>query len=497
MKLLMIIILVLYTIIINTKNLLPSQNFSIVFPFTTIIQEDPNNTSFNLTMNNKIMQSVLLNDIYAKLELGYPLQQIYLRISVNNNDFFLSKENSIFEEKYPKKFGYFYYTDFKSSTFRYQTDDRGHLFFSHTHFSEYVQDDFVFYLSKKNDNKILIHNFPFLLAYKVNGPYHGIIGLKGDLIEEDIKRKDIFCSLKNSHLIKNYIWYLKYDKDNKQNGSLIIGNYPHYDDNIFEKGKNKYIAEKNFRKVYSLKNSKRRNEFWGLTFDNIYLKNITSLDYIYEEELNEKECRNMMLNPNLDVIIGSKYYKLRLERLFLNKYLNNKICFQPILRIKKNQEPKSFYYYYCNVSYIEKMKNEFMPIIFEHKEFQYNFTLNFEDLYIKKNNYIFLKIIFEENQNLDWVLGAPFLSKYLFIFNSDSKEIGFYTKNINSKIEISEKRAVNYFANVIKKFCICFILILIGIILGKKLFGLRRKLRANELEDKFEYKPADRQNQLF
>ena len=138
-----------------------------------------------------------------------------------------------------------------------------------------------------------------------------------------------------------------------------------------------------------------------------------------------------------------------------------------------------------------------MPIIFEHKEFQYNFTLNFEDLYIKKNNYIFLKIIFEENQNLDWVLGAPFLSKYLFIFNSDSKEIGFYSKNINNKIENSEKRPANYFVNVIKKFFICFILILIGIILGKKLFGLRRKLRANELEEKFEYKPADRQNQLF
>ena len=499
MKLLMNnIILIIFIIIRNVKNKLSSKNDSIIFPFTTILEKDPNSSSFNLKDNQKIMKNIFLNNIYAELELGSPSQKIYMRISVNNDDFFISKENTIFEKKYPKKLGKFYYNENKSSTFYYQSDDRGHIYFSHSHLSEYVKDDFIFYSTNNNENKIIIHNFPFLLAYKVNGPHHGIIGLKGGLEDKVIKRSDIFGSLKDSNLIKNYIWYLKYDEKNKNNGQLIIGNYPHFDKNINKKGKNELFTENKFKKVYSTINKNRWNENWGLTFDNIYLKNITTSDFIFEEDLNDKRHKNALLNPNLGVIIGSQYYKFILEKSFLNKYLNNKICFQPILNINKNYEDKSFYYYYCNASYIEQMKKEFMPIIFEHKEFQFNFTINFEDLYIRKNNYIFLKIIFEQNQNLDWVLGAPFISKYLFVFNSDSKEIGFYSKNINNnQIENSKKNILNYLVVGFQKFAICFILILIGIFLGKKLFGLRRKLRANELEEKFEYKPADRQNILF
>ena len=108
-------------------------------------------------------------------------------------------------------------------------------------------------------------------------------------------------------------------------------------------------------------------------------------------------------------------------------------------------------------------------------------------------------VIFESNMRTDWVLGNPFFCKYLFIFNSDSKEIGFYSQNINDYIieENNEKKEENSFANIIKKIIIGLLLIIIGIIIGKKIFGLRRKLRANELEDKFEYKAADKQIQLF
>ena len=41
------------------------------------------------------------------------------------------------------------------------------------------------------------------------------------------------------------------------------------------------------------------------------------------------------------------------------------------------------------------------------------------------------------------------------------------------------------------------VLIVVGIIVGKKLFGLKRKLRANELEEKFEYKPEEKQIQMY
>ena len=132
-------------IIINITFSLKSENYSIIFPFTTILQKDPElPSSLNLTLMNKIMENILLNDIYIKLQLGTPPQNIYLRVTVNNDDFFISKENSYFGEKYSKKNGSFYFDESKSSTYYYQTEERGHLYFSYTHNSEYVKDNFFF-----------------------------------------------------------------------------------------------------------------------------------------------------------------------------------------------------------------------------------------------------------------------------------------------------------------------------------------------------------------
>ena len=138
-----------------------------------------------------------------------------------------------------------------------------------------------------------------------------------------------------------------------------------------------------------------------------------------------------------------------------------------------------------------------MPIVFEHKEFNYNFSINFEDLYVRKNNFIFLKIIFEIYQNTNWILGDPFINKYLLFFDSDSKEIGFYSKNINDNLdkEKKEKNDDSFFV-VFRKIIIGIVLIIFGIYIGKKLFGLRRKLRANELEETFEYKPSSEKFQM-
>ena len=478
---------------ISFINSIKTENYSLIFPFKTIFKDDPDiSTSSNLTLINEVMENILLSDIYMNLEIGSPIQNINVRISANSDNFFLSKENAIFEEKYSKKNGNFYYKQFNSTTFHYQDEDRGNLFFSHPHISEYVQDNFIFHSTKnKGGNKIVVKNFTFLLAFKVNGPYHGMVGLKGET-SEYVSREDIFTTLKKYHLIKNNIWYLKYDDNNKYNGSLFIGNYPHNDKNIDKKGKNEIFIINHFRKVYSTIKKNSWDSQWGLTFNNLYLNNITFSENIYEEILDDcKNCKYAALDPNLGVIIGPTKFKFLLERAYLNNYLNNKICFQLMLKINKDYQGKSFYYYYCHASYLDQMKANFMPIVFEHKEFNYNFTINFEDLFVKKNNYIFLKIIFDIFQSSNWVLGRPFTSKFIFFFDSDSKEIGFYSKNINDEI-INEKKdkTDNSFFFALRKIIIGIVLIALGIYIGKKLFGLRRKLRANELEEKFEYKPS-------
>ena len=97
------------------------------------------------------------------------------------------------------------------------------------------------------------------------------------------------------------------------------------------------------------------------------------------------------------------------------------------------------------------MKKDFNDIIFEHKEFNFNFSITFDDIYIQKDKFIFIRIIFEDFHGASWVLGSPFMSKYLFTFNSDSKEIGFYSKNINDKIEIVDKKSNFSFSIFIEK----------------------------------------------
>ena len=496
MKTFLNIFLYLITIIINAKYCLESENnYSIIFPFEFIPNKDPELTpSLNFTNMNLIMKNIFLNDIYIKMEIGSPSQIINLRISANIEDFFISKENAIYEEKYSKKNGSFYFDQFKSSTFSYQNEDRGNVFISHRHLSEYAKDTFSFYYT--NNKKKTIHDFPFFLAYKVNGPNHGVMGLKG--LSKDNKNDDIFSLLKKNKLIKNNIWYLDYNNNKNYNGSLYIGNYPHNDKNIIKKGKNAFLKINHFRKIYSTIFSSSWDNQCGLTFDKIYLKNTSITPSIGEEILDDcQTCKNAMLNPNIGVIIGAQKFKSIFEKIYLNKYLNNKKCFQPMFDMTIKYVKRSFYYYYCDISYLQEMKNDFKPIIFEHNEFKFNFSLEFDDLYVIKNNYIFLKIIFY-SQRTDWILGGPFTEKYLFIFNSDSKEIGFYSKNINDIVEENnEKKEKISFMNIIQKTILGLLLIVIGIIIGKKLFGLRRKLRANELEEKFEDSPVGRQNLLI
>ena len=486
----------IFVIFLIFNCILSSENFSLIFPFTTIEKDEPElNTSYNDKITNEIMRNIYMNELFLKIEIGSPPQKLNLRVSVNSNDFFISKEDAAFEKDYPKKKqSSFYYNPSISSKFQYQKNKTRHHYFSHTHESEYVMDNIKLISTNKKNEEININQFEFFLASKVNGPNHGIIGLKNYPYVE--YRYDFFSTLKKHNLIKNKIWFFDFDKSNSK-GSLIIGNYPHFDNNLPKTGKYKIFDLNHFEKIYSIIKNEKWDTTWGLNFSKIYLQNISTSEF--NEILNTSDSyKNVVLNPNFGVIIGSHHFKFILEKTFLNKFLNEKICWQPVFRIRRNYEEKLFYYYYCKSSYIEQMKKEFNPIIFEHKEFRFNFSLEFDDLYVQKNQYIFLRLIFDE-YSPSWIFGSPFFSKYSLFFDSDSKEIGFYSPNINhnnlnENLEVKHSRSV---INVVLHVLFAIILIVIGIYLGKKIYGLKRKLRANELEEKFEYKPAEKQLQIL
>jgi len=105
---------------------LSAENFSLIFPFTTIEKEEPELTTlYNDTITNEIIKNIIINELFIKLEVGTPPQKLNLRISVNSNDFFISKSDAILENNYPKKQSNFYFDLSKSSTFQYSPNKKG------------------------------------------------------------------------------------------------------------------------------------------------------------------------------------------------------------------------------------------------------------------------------------------------------------------------------------------------------------------------------------
>jgi hypothetical protein len=450
---------------------------SLNFSFNIFSHNEIDNTSLsnNDSSTYNIIKDIFENNIYINIKLGSPPQSIKLIIDPNYDDFYIAKEDAKFNKQYPKRLGNFYYNESLSSSFSYQKDKEDLIYYSHPHLSRYVQDNFVF---SSTNNEVIIKKLEFLLAYEVKEFEHGIIGLKG--IFNNSRRLDFLSTLKKNNLTNNYIWYLKYNTS--KSGNLIIGNYPHNDQNSIHSCNDCTFQKKHFVKKYSTYSEySRAKSPWGVSFEKIFLKKD-------EEILKDcQKCHIAELDFNLGIIKGSKNYENILEESLFNKYIEQKLCFKDSFTINKNYEDSDYIFYYCNNSINNELKNEFKSIIFEDNFFKTNFSLDYNDLFFQKNDYIFCKIIFDNYYN--WILGSPFLSKYLFILNSDSKEIGFYSKNIinNEEKKIGEDK--NDYSILIKIVIIIFlsiILIAIGIFIGKQLFGAKRKVRMNELKENFE-----------
>ena len=129
----------------------------------------------------------------------------------------------------------------------------------------------------------------------------------------------------------------------------------------------------------------------------------------------------------------------------------------------------------------------------------YNFELKGEELFKKINNKWYFEITFPINElnPVRWVIGHIFLRKYPVTFSPSSRLIGFYinkkVRNENEmKEEKEEKKTIDKinnnknkdFLGYIKFIIIALIFTIFGLIIGKKLFFMRKK-RANELTDDY------------
>ena len=99
-----------------------------------------------------------------------------------------------------------------------------------------------------------------------------------------------------------------------------------------------------------------------------------------------------------------------------------------------------------------------------------------------------------------WKFGKIFLKKYPFIFDQDKNTISFVhfdkfdKKHNNNQENNDENKNISFIHKVFEGFLysLLFIGILIGIFIGKRIWNRHRKLKANELEEKFDYTSQDK-----
>ena len=140
---------------------------------------------------------------------------------------------------------------------------------------------------------------------------------------------------------------------------------------------------------------------------------------------------------------------------------------------------------------------KFPDLVFEHNILEENFILTKNDLFSfntfnKSDNNLYFLIMFEKDNKYNWTLGIPFLKKYRLSFNYETKKIGYYKdkENINQINENEDNKKISlgsiFIKIIIIVILICIIFIL-GMLFQKKIIKIPRKIKANELDDNYEY----------
>ena len=242
-------------------------------------------------------------------------------------------------------------------------------------------------------------------------------------------------------------------------GNLIIGEQPHNFDSV-----NFHKDELSFS--YPFLNDDFYD--WGLLFDEISFNDVNFRQFHYSS-----------FNYELNYIKGNIDLENQLD-IYFNESILNKTCFKE--KIYHSYRPHSFFH--CKKILFKDNMKYFPPLKFFQYDFNYTFELTYKDLFIEKNDKIILLIFFDQ-MRFDWRLGKPFLRKYSFLFNQDTKMVGFY-KNQNIGNNTNKNNLDSKWKIILIVFVIFFaivILVFSGILIGIYLFRKKRKNKYTIDED--------------
>ena len=392
-----------------------------------------------------------INNIYTtNIYLGNPPQTIPGFLKSYEHKFYLSNE-------YCPNQKYFYKE--KSRTFSLQNSDVNYI-------GKFIHD--TLYLDTINSNIIKYDNFFINVDNDLKSPQCFHIGTQLSFKEIE-KGTNLIDILYKRNFIKSYFYEYRISNDDE----LILT----LDLNI-DINNNEYKFIKPINRIVSYYNN---NQKWGLSFYKYKLNN-------YTFNLNREVQAEF--NINYGCFFGISEFKEYFE-----KYLEDNDIF-----VEPKYIEREFYIFFFekNLKSVEKLKN--IELTFYHRELNFNFTFTYEDLFIESDNGYYFLVIFDYKSSDAWKFGYPFFKKYNFVFNHDAKIMGFTNSNIDKNIISYDKNMTKkknskiVFIIILGVLFIAVLILLFGILIGKKIFSVR-KVKVNELLELYDYKSKDSEKQ--
>ena len=419
--------------------------------------------SFSLNIPNFV--NYFVDNIFStEILIGDPSQKMIGFLNTDQSAFYLTNKTCPLKR--------FFYNE-KSNTYKFK-EQVNNKYYTIFRFSESLLFDNI---TNSESNKCNIDNYEIFTETELKYTLCFIIGTKLNSFGEEIK-DNLLTRLHENKYIKSY--YFTFDINPIKEDELIYS----FDLNIDE-NKNDYIFIKT--SSYNYKNKKYLT--WGLNFEKILFNN----DTLYENELRAE------FSINLGCIIASSSFREE-----FNKFLRKNNIMENLI-----QYSQKYYIYSFNEDDDEDIsaKLQNFTLDFYHKELNYHFILNYKDLFYTKYDKIYCLIIFSLKENNFWKFGLPFFKKYKFIYNQDSKLIGFLNNQKNNTIDNNkdnnninnnQKKYFKINEKIIILVIVLFIFILLsmiffGILIGKKLYKVRKN-KTNELLELYYYNSKSDKN---
>ena len=410
---------------IETKDILIKKNSILIpnisaIPFKTFYPPINNDTEF---LAKEYYENIHLANLYLEIEAGKGIKNIELtkeeksKIKENKqfisffiilNDFTFSINNSYFINDERKRSICRYSNELSTS---YEIDESKYLLNDEK--SSYASDYFkIFSDFSLNKYNMIKMGFKHIFSPdKSKVPFGcGNVGL---LVPSNSLYMNIDVNLihqMHTNLNVDYSFSLKYDNNNKNiddinQGLFIVGL------ESYEKNKNTELIQ-----IYNKQKSYDNKPEWKLSSDKIFIGNESFFFKVVE----------LIIKTDIEGIEIPYVFYDKLKAKFFNHYFQKEIC--------KYELINHFYIIYCDSSKFSSEDIQSFPHInIVIYKLGFNFTFSGEELFYKRDNYYFFKIIsLFTNSKSSFSLGRIFLKKYKVIFNPDSKSMYFYKNNTNN-----------------------------------------------------------------